>query len=136
VEISKILKGFSWVDSDIWFNYLIRDDGVQTRLTADNLALKTQRPRLDSRKYSFSARAVTPPLNLLQKESRKPPSTKFSEKALLTNVTQGKLPNKKFSIPKIHKKHLKSHFIKQQQVWTISLTRMGLMIWLGAHLQA
>ena len=50
----------------------------------------------------------SPPLNLLQEESRKPPSTKFSEKALITNVTQGKLSNKKFSIPKIHKKHLKS----------------------------
>jgi hypothetical protein len=24
-------------------------------------------------------------------------------------------------------------FIKQQQVWTISPTRMGLMVWLGAH---
>ena len=50
---------------------------------------------------------ITPPLNLLQQESRKPPSTRFSEKALITNVTQGKLSNKKFSMPKIHKKHLK-----------------------------
>jgi hypothetical protein len=43
-----------------------------------------------------------------QEESRKPPSTKFSEKDLITNVTQGKLSNKKFSIAKIHKKHIKS----------------------------
>jgi hypothetical protein len=44
----------------------------------------------------------------LQKESRKPPSTKFSEMAIITYVTQGNLFNKKFSTPKIYKKHLKS----------------------------
>jgi hypothetical protein len=27
-------------------------------------------------------------------------------------------------------------FIKQLQVWTISPTRMSLMIWLGTHFQA
>jgi hypothetical protein len=55
-----------------------------------------------------SSNNATSPLNLLQKESIKPPSTKFSEIALITNVTSGKLSNKKFSVPKIHKKHLKS----------------------------
>jgi hypothetical protein len=58
IETFKILRGFSNVNSDIWFDYHIRDDGVQTRLSADNLALKTKRPRLDVRKHFFSVRVV------------------------------------------------------------------------------
>ena len=58
IETFKILKGFSNVDPDIWFSYLSRGEGAQTRLAADGLALQTQRPRLDLRKHFFSVRAV------------------------------------------------------------------------------
>ena len=60
IETFKMMKGFSNVNFNIWFELAARPIGPQTRLSIDPLALRPAISRLDVRKYSFSVRV--PPI--------------------------------------------------------------------------
>ena len=45
IETFKMLKGFTRVDHNIWFNIMSRTEGPQTRLSSDPLALEMQPSR-------------------------------------------------------------------------------------------
>ena len=60
IETFKMLNGFSAVDYKTWFHIVDRDEGPQTRLSSDPLALQAQKARLDLRKNFFSVRV--PPI--------------------------------------------------------------------------
>ena len=73
IETFKMLTGLSAVDYSIWFHKVDREEGPQTRLSSDPLALQAQKARLDLRKHFFSVR-VPPiwnalPLSVRQSQS-------------------------------------------------------------------
>ena len=73
IEAFKMLKGFTRVDYRVWLSLISREEGPQTRLSTDPLALNLPLSRLDLRKNFFSIR-VPPawnslPLNIRQSQS-------------------------------------------------------------------